>query len=54
MDGTVTCSALAWYRRNVCIPLRHTHGEPGELDCLLDTLTALRARRLAAKLRASR
>ena len=27
--------ALNWYRREVCQREGHTHGEAGELDCIL-------------------
>lgn len=35
--------ALERYRRTVCEPNDHDHGEAGELDCLLETLHRLRS-----------
>lgn len=35
--------ALDWYRREFCLKERHTHGEAGELNCILSKLAELRA-----------
>ena len=32
----------AWYRQEVCGRLGHTHGLPGEFDCLIETLALAR------------
>lgn len=45
--------ALETYRREVCMREGHTHGEAGELDCLLMRLAQLRAAEESA-LRGSR
>lgn len=34
---------LDWYRRLVCEAEGHTHGEEGELDCILTRLAQVRA-----------
>lgn len=35
--------ALDWYRHDFCQKEGHTHGEAGELDCMLLRLAQLRA-----------
>lgn len=35
--------ALDWYRREICEREAHTHGEPGELHCLLLRLAQVRS-----------
>lgn len=40
---------LDWYRRLVCQAEGHTHGEEGELDCILMKLAQVRAEENAAK-----
>lgn len=47
IDPAVTSAALTWYRRNVCRQLGHDHGEPGELDCIINALAVLRTHRLS-------
>jgi hypothetical protein len=34
--------ALDWYRREICQRESHTHGDAGELDCILHRLADLR------------
>lgn len=41
--------ALDWYRREVCLREGHTHGDVGELDCLLMRLAQLRTLEVAAR-----
>jgi len=36
--------ALDWYRREICQKEAHTHGEAGELDCMLRKMAEVRAR----------
>lgn len=36
---------LEWFRENVCEKQDHDHGEGEELDCLLQTLARVRARK---------
>lgn len=39
---------LDWYRRLVCEAEGHTHGEEGELDCILMRLAQVRAEKNVA------
>ncbi len=36
--------SLEWYRREICKREGHTHGDAGELDCILIRLAEIRAR----------
>lgn len=44
--GVLMGLALEWYRREICQREGHTHGEAGELDCILQRLAEIRARQL--------